>query len=44
MGIIADAAGGLHHAHEKAGADGTPLAIVHRDVSPSNVLVRTKER
>jgi serine/threonine protein kinase len=32
-------AAGLHHAHERIGADGTPLAIVHRDVSPSNVLV-----
>ncbi len=30
---------GLHYAHEKAGPDGTPLQIVHRDVSPSNVLV-----
>jgi serine/threonine protein kinase len=31
--------GGLHHAHEQAGADGQPLEIVHRDVSPSNVLI-----
>jgi serine/threonine protein kinase len=30
---------GLHHAHEKVGPDGTPLTVVHRDVSPSNVLV-----
>ena len=30
---------GLHYAHEKVGADGKPLDIVHRDVSPSNVLV-----
>jgi serine/threonine protein kinase len=29
----------LHHAHEKAGPDGAPLRIVHRDISPSNVLV-----
>ncbi|MCX4244816.1 serine/threonine protein kinase [Paraliomyxa miuraensis] len=35
MGIAA----GLHHAHEKIGTDGRPLDIVHRDVSPSNVLV-----
>jgi serine/threonine protein kinase len=32
-------AAGLHYAHEKKGADGVPLGIVHRDVSPSNILV-----
>ena len=30
---------GLHYAHEKLGADRQPLNVVHRDVSPSNVLV-----
>lgn len=30
---------GLHHAHEKTGPDGRPLNVVHRDVSPSNMLV-----
>lgn len=30
---------GLHHAHKRAGADGKPLHIVHRDVSPDNVLL-----
>ena len=30
---------GLHYAHDKRDADGTPLGIVHRDVSPSNVFV-----
>ncbi|MFT3839611.1 MAG: protein kinase [Myxococcaceae bacterium] len=30
---------GLHHAHKRAGADGKPLNIVHRDVSPDNVLL-----
>ena len=30
---------GLHYAHEKVGSDGKLLEIVHRDVSPSNVLV-----
>jgi serine/threonine-protein kinase len=30
---------GLHAAHELVGPDGTPLRLVHRDVSPSNILV-----
>jgi serine/threonine-protein kinase len=30
---------GLHYAHEKLGPDGNPLQIVHRDVSPQNVLL-----
>jgi serine/threonine-protein kinase len=30
---------GLHAAHEATGEDGTPLELVHRDVSPQNVLV-----
>ncbi|HET6583702.1 MAG TPA: protein kinase, partial [Nannocystaceae bacterium] len=29
----------LHHAHEQTDGDGRPLLIVHRDVSPTNVLV-----
>jgi serine/threonine protein kinase len=37
--IIAEALRGLHHAHELRGFDGGPLGIVHRDVSPLNVLV-----
>jgi serine/threonine protein kinase len=37
--IAAGAAAGLHHAHERTGADRQPLNIVHRDVSPSNVMV-----
>jgi eukaryotic-like serine/threonine-protein kinase len=39
--IIADAAAGLHAAHELKGADGVPLGVVHRDVSPQNILVST---
>lgn len=30
---------GLHAAHEARGEDGKPLRIVHRDVSPQNVLL-----
>jgi len=30
---------GLDHAHRKRGMDGQPLGIVHRDVSPQNVLI-----
>jgi serine/threonine protein kinase len=37
--IVASAAAGLHHAHEHRGPDGAPLNIVHRDVSPANILV-----
>ncbi len=33
------AAEGLAYAHTKAAPDGTPLAIVHRDVSPQNIMV-----
>jgi len=29
----------LSYAHEKIGSDGTPLGIVHRDVSPHNIFV-----
>ncbi len=37
--IVHAAAGGLHHAHDARRPTGEPLHIVHRDVSPSNVLV-----
>jgi serine/threonine-protein kinase len=40
ISIVAGAASGLHHAHEHRDGDGRPLGIVHRDVSPSNILVR----
>ena len=39
---MADVCGGLHAAHELHGADGRPLGVVHRDVSPQNILVSTK--
>jgi serine/threonine-protein kinase len=37
--IIRDVARGLHHAHTLRSFDGTPLHIVHRDVSPQNVFI-----
>ncbi len=37
--IVSMAAGGLHYAHELAAADGKPLGLVHRDISPDNILV-----
>ena len=37
--IIAEAGKGLHYAHQKKDEGGTPLDIVHRDVSPQNVLL-----
>jgi serine/threonine-protein kinase len=33
---------GLAAAHERVGPDGMPLPIVHRDVSPHNVLLTTR--
>jgi len=37
--VVTGAAAGLNHAHERRGQDGVPLGIVHRDVSPSNIMV-----
>jgi serine/threonine protein kinase len=37
--LVSGLCAALHYAHEKAGADGLPLRIVHRDVSPSNLVV-----
>lgn len=37
--IISEAAKGLHYAHERKDEGGVPLAIVHRDVSPQNILL-----
>lgn len=38
-GILAGVLHGLHAAHEARDAHGEPLGIVHRDVSPQNILV-----
>ncbi len=37
--IIAQACSGLHYAHQRKDASGRPLNIVHRDVSPQNLVV-----
>jgi serine/threonine protein kinase len=37
--IAADACAGLHAAHTYRADDGTPMPIIHRDVSPHNVLL-----
>ncbi|MBI4704467.1 MAG: protein kinase [Deltaproteobacteria bacterium] len=37
--IVAEVAKGLHYAHERKDEGGLPLGIVHRDVSPQNILI-----
>lgn len=37
--VVVDALNGLEHAHKLCDYDGTPLAIIHRDVSPHNIFV-----
>ncbi len=37
--IIADACAGLDHAHGLRGPDGKSLGLVHRDMSPENILI-----
>jgi eukaryotic-like serine/threonine-protein kinase len=37
--IISDVLSGLHYSHELRDFDGTPLNVVHRDMSPHNVFV-----
>ena len=37
--IMAEVAEGIHFAHETRAGDGNPLGLVHRDISPSNILL-----
>jgi serine/threonine-protein kinase len=37
--IVASAAAGLHAAHQLKDPQGRPLNVVHRDVSPQNILI-----
>jgi serine/threonine-protein kinase len=39
VGMVIQACEGLHHAHQLRAADGQPLEVVHRDVSPNNLFV-----
>jgi serine/threonine-protein kinase len=40
--VVADTCGGLHAAHELRSKNGTHLGVVHRDVSPHNILVTAR--
>jgi serine/threonine protein kinase len=37
--IVHEVLGGIAYAHERMDAQGRPLGIVHRDVSPTNIMV-----
>jgi serine/threonine-protein kinase len=37
--LIVDLLGGLHYAHELTDYDGSPLGVVHRDITPQNIFV-----
>jgi serine/threonine protein kinase len=39
LNVMIGTCAGLHYAHEKVALDGTPLGIVHRDVSPPNIII-----
>ena len=39
--IVHDASLGLHHAHSATDLTGNPMRIVHRDISPQNIMVRS---
>ncbi len=39
LGLAAQTCAGLHYAHQRTGTDGSPLNVVHRDVSPQNLVV-----
>jgi serine/threonine-protein kinase len=39
VAIAIEIAQALAHVHERSGPDGSPLGIVHRDLSPQNVMV-----
>ncbi len=42
--IMVDALEGIHAAHEATNEHGAPLMVVHRDVSPQNIMVEAEGR
>src|SRR5262245_48557595 len=39
--VIGQACDGLRYAHELRGDDGAPTPVVHRDISPQNLMITT---
>jgi eukaryotic-like serine/threonine-protein kinase len=39
VAILIDVLGALEYAHELADYDGTPLDVIHRDISPPNIMI-----
>ena len=37
--VVSEVLAGLHHAHELTDYDGTPLGVVHRDITPHNIFI-----
>jgi phosphate/phosphite/phosphonate ABC transporter binding protein len=42
--IVRQALAGLHYAHERVGLTGEPMMLVHRDVSPTNLMINEQGR
>lgn len=40
--VVADACAGLHAAHTAVAPDGKPMNIIHRDISPQNILLSSQ--
>lgn len=40
--VVADACAGLHAAHTAVAPDGQPMNIIHRDISPQNILLSSQ--
>ena len=39
LGLASQTCSGLHYAHQRSGSDGRQLNVVHRDISPQNLVV-----